>query len=84
MKPIATVLHMYSNSPLSQSVQTPKSAVINTSLLFTSASGFGNTQVGLGLFHHATVSQMIQLKCEKMIKEMWNEDPSPKQACRSI
>lgn len=27
-------------------------------------------------------SQMIQLKCVKMMKEIWNEDPFPKQASR--
>lgn len=57
LKTITTVIQMYSNSLLSRSIQTPKSAVTNTSLLFTNASCFGNTQKksGPGLFHHATV-----------------------------
>lgn len=71
---------MYSNSPLSQSVQTPKSAVTIQAFCLQMQAVL-ETRVGPGLFHHATFSQMIQLKCEKMMKEMWNEDPFPKQAC---
>lgn len=43
-KTITTVKQMYSNSLQSQSIQTPKSAVTNTSLLFTNASCFRSTK----------------------------------------
>lgn len=75
---------MYSNSLQSQSIQTPKSAVTNTSLLFTNASCFRSTKKSGAWFFlfFFFFLQMNQLKCVKMMKEMWNEDPSPKQACR--
>lgn len=88
LKTITTVIQMYSNSLLSQSIQTPNSAATNTSLLFTNASCCGNTESqGLASFTTQQFSsffflQMIQLKCVKMMREMWNEDPFPKQACR--
>lgn len=71
LKTITTVIQMYSNSLLSRSIQTPKSAVTDTSLLFTNASCFGNTQKKVGAWPLSPCNsflffpQMIQLKaCE--------------------
>lgn len=77
LKTITTVIQMYSNSLRSPSIQTPKSAVTSTSLLFTNASCVSNTHKKKSwlLSPCNSFSQMIQLKCVKMMKEMWNEDP---------
>lgn len=54
-----TRIQIYSNSLRSQSIQTPKSAVFDTSLLFTYAS-FGDTKPqGLDSFTMQQLSQAL-------------------------